>query len=422
MFSRSSSSSMSALHVRAVLAPPARLPRRWPLSSSLPLHSLGCLRAAGASIPGLRRRSRRDGRPAGSSASSNTSLDLVDEAGTRRPCADAPGSPRRRLVSFGAMTSFMPLRCAASAFSLRPPIGSTWPVRVISPGHRDVAAHRAPGDQRRERGGHRDARARAVLGDRAGGHVDVQVVRRRTSPSAARARLARVAAHVGQRRLRPTPHDVAELAGDVSLPLPGIAVASTKSTSPPTGVHASPVATPGLARAPARLGVEARPPEQLARPRFADDVQLARRACPRRPRARPCGRPSRSRARGCARRPRACSRSMIARSAASVNAICDFAQPVALDLARHQVALGDLELLLLGVAGELDDLHAVAQRPGIGSSVVRRADEEDLREVERQVEVVVAEASVLLGVEHLEHRARPGRRGSPRPSCRSRRS
>ena len=27
--------------------------------------------------------------------------------------------------------------------------------------------------------------------------------------------------------------------------LPGIAVASTNSTSPPTGVHASPVATPG---------------------------------------------------------------------------------------------------------------------------------------------------------------------------------
>ena len=31
----------------------------------------------------------------------------------------------------------------------------------------------------------------------------------------------------------------------VSLPLPGIAVASTKSTSPPTGVTARPVATPG---------------------------------------------------------------------------------------------------------------------------------------------------------------------------------
>ena len=33
----------------------------------------------------------------------------------------------------------------------------------------------------------------------------------------------------------------------VSLPLPGIALASTNSTSPPTGVHASPVATPASA-------------------------------------------------------------------------------------------------------------------------------------------------------------------------------
>jgi hypothetical protein len=44
-------------------------------------------------------------------------------------------------------------------------------------------------------------------------------------------------------------------------------------------------------------------------------------------------------------------------------------EAVALDLARHEVALGDLELLLLGVARDLDDLHAVAQRPGIVSSV-----------------------------------------------------
>ena len=37
---------------------------------------------------------------------------------------------------------------------------------------------------------------------------------------------------------------------------------------------------------------------------------------------------------------------------------------------------------------------------------VRGADEEHLGEVERQVEVVVAEGVVLRRVEHLEHRAR----------------
>ena len=79
-------------------------------------------------------------------------------------------------------------------------------------------------------------------------------------------------------------------------------------------------------------------------------------------------------------------------------------QAAALDLARHQVALGDLELLLLGVAGERDDLHAVAQRPRHGVERVGRGDEHDLREVERHVEVVVAERRVLLGVQHLQQR------------------
>ena len=58
------------------------------------------------------------------------------------------------------------------------------------------------------------------------------------------------------------------------------------------------------------------------------------------------------------------------------------------------------------VAGELDHLHAVEQRRRHRVELVRGGDEEDVREVERQVQVVVAEGRVLLGVEHLEHRAR----------------
>src|SRR6185437_2047010 len=38
-------------------------------------------------------------------------------------------------------------------------------------------------------------------------------------------------------------------------------------------------------------------------------------------------------------------------------------EPVALHLARDQVSTSDLQLLFLGVAGELDHFHAVAQRP-----------------------------------------------------------
>ena len=82
------------------------------------------------------------------------------------------------------------------------------------------------------------------------------------------------------------------------------------------------------------------------------------------------------------------------------------AEAVRLELLRHEVLARDAGLLVLRVAGELDDVHPVEQRAGDRVELVRGADEEHLREVERQVEVVVAEVRVLLGVEHLEHRAR----------------
>ena len=51
----------------------------------------------------------------------------------------------------------------------------------------------------------------------------------------------------------------------VSLPAPGIAVASMNSTSPPTGVQASPVATPGtLVRRLASEKKRARPSSSRA--------------------------------------------------------------------------------------------------------------------------------------------------------------
>ena len=80
-------------------------------------------------------------------------------------------------------------------------------------------------------------------------------------------------------------------------------------------------------------------------------------------------------------------------------------QSVRLELLRDEVALRDAELLVLGVAREMDDVHPVEERPRNRLELIRGADEEHLREVERKVEVVVAEGGVLLGVEHLEHRA-----------------
>ena len=65
-----------------------------------------------------------------------------------------------------------------------------------------------------------------------------------------------------------------------------------------------------------------------------------------------------------------------------------------------------MDLLLLGVAGEFDDLHAVPQRLRNRIHPVRRRDEENLRKIERHVQIVIAERRVLLRVEHFHQRRR----------------
>ena len=76
------------------------------------------------------------------------------------------------------------------------------------------------------------------------------------------------------------------------------------------------------------------------------------------------------------------------------------------ELARQHVAARDLELLLFGVAGEADDLHAIAERLGDRIGGVGGGDEQHLRQVVGDAEVVIAEGGVLLGIEHLEQRRR----------------
>ena len=75
------------------------------------------------------------------------------------------------------------------------------------------------------------------------------------------------------------------------------------------------------------------------------------------------------------------------------------------DLLRDQVALGDLDLLVLGVAGQPDDLHPVEQRRRHVHRV-RGGDEHDVRQVVIDLQVVVVEVQVLLGIEHLQQRRR----------------
>src|SRR4051794_24769481 len=276
-------------------------------------------------------------------------------------------------------------------------------------GHRDVLADGAPGDQRGQRGGHRDAGARPVLGRRARRHVDVQVVVGEPRAVQAWRHLVGVRLDPGQRRLRRLLHDVAELAGEQQL-------AAARRRAGLDEQHVAADRRPRQARRhagrggpPACLGVHARAAEQLAH-HVGRHRRLGRleRAVGRLRLGDLAGdlaadRPDLALQRAHARLAR------VVGDDAAQRLVADrdprLLEAVALDLARHEVALGDLQLLVLGVAGELDDLHAVAQRPGHPVEVVGRADEHDLAQVERHVEVVVAEARVLLGIEHLEHRA-----------------
>ncbi len=79
-------------------------------------------------------------------------------------------------------------------------------------------------------------------------------------------------------------------------------------------------------------------------------------------------------------------------------------QAVELDLFGHQKRLGDIQLLEFGVAGQPDDLHAVLQRQGNVGQGVGRGDEHDIGKIVIQIQVVIVEGEVLLGVQHLQQR------------------
>ena len=61
---------------------------------------------------------------------------------------------------------------------------------------------------------------------------------------------------------------------------------------------------------------------------------------------------------------------------------------------------------LFGIALQIDDLHTIEQRCRHRVEHVRRADEQHLRQIERLIEVVVAERVVLLRIKHFKQRRR----------------
>ena len=79
-------------------------------------------------------------------------------------------------------------------------------------------------------------------------------------------------------------------------------------------------------------------------------------------------------------------------------------QAVALELLGQQVPLGNLQLFLIGIAGQLNDLHPVQQGPGNGVCGVGGGDEEHVGQVKGQLQKVVPEGAVLFPVQHLQQR------------------
>ena len=76
------------------------------------------------------------------------------------------------------------------------------------------------------------------------------------------------------------------------------------------------------------------------------------------------------------------------------------------ELLGNQEALGDLMLFLLGVARDAQHFHAILQRLRDRVQHVGGADEHDLREIVFDVQVVVGEGVVQLGVQHFHQRRR----------------
>ena len=91
-------------------------------------------------------------------------------------------SSRSGSLRCGRNTSVSPARWAASSFCFTPPIGQHPPGQRDLAGHADLGPHGAAGQQRDQRGRHRDAGRRPVLGYGAGGHVQVDRLARGRPP------------------------------------------------------------------------------------------------------------------------------------------------------------------------------------------------------------------------------------------------
>jgi len=66
--------------------------------------------------------------------------------------------------------------------------------------------------------------------------------------------------------------------------------------------------------------------------------------------------------------------------------------------------LGDVHLFIFRIGTDLDDFHTVQKRPRNRLRIICRRNEQHLRKVDRQFNVMILEAAVLLGVQYFEKR------------------
>src|SRR5207247_2033984 len=164
----------------------------------------------------------------------------------------------------------------------------------------------------------------------------------------------------------------------------GIIVTSTNRTSPPVGVQARPVATPGRAvrsttssknRGTAQIigeavGGDAERPGLALREAAGDLAGHGGDLAFEVPHARLAGIAAHDQSNG-----------------VRLEDQLVRLEAVRAELLGHQVLRRDADLLLVRVAGERQDFHPVAQRARDGVERVAGGDEEDLREVERHAEI-----------------------------------
>src|SRR6478672_176169 len=71
-------------------------------------------------------------------------------------------------------------------------------------------------------------------------------------------------------------------------------------------------------------------------------------------------------------------------------------------LTRNEITFSDFQFLSFGISGQIDQLHPIQERSGNSTDVVGRRDKDDLREIERDIEIAIDKGLVLPWIEHLE--------------------